>query len=76
VVVPGDANLHKILAANSSCRMRMMITADDRAGRDMMPAAMFAADESLTFVHQSKGLSRKADFVDTNCGRECSAKWD
>jgi hypothetical protein len=52
-VVAEDTNFRRILAVNSSCRMRMMIASDDGADSDMM-RSLVGADESLIFVHQGK----------------------
>ena len=52
-VVAEGTNFRRILAVNSSCRMRMMIASNDGADRDMM-RSLVAADESLIFVHQGK----------------------
>jgi hypothetical protein len=52
-VMDEGANFSRILAVNSSCRMRMSIASDDGADRDMM-RSLVAVDESLIFVHRGK----------------------
>jgi hypothetical protein len=46
-------NFRRILALNSSCRMRLLIASNDGADRDMM-RSLAAAAESLIFVDQGK----------------------
>lgn len=51
--VDEGTNFHRILAVNSSCRMRMLIASNDGADRDMMRSLM-AVGESLIFIYQGK----------------------
>jgi hypothetical protein len=53
VVGVDHAHFHRILVVDGFCRMRVMITGNDGAGRDLV-RSLVTADESLIFVHQGK----------------------
>lgn len=52
-VATEDTDSRRILALNSSCRMRVITVSSDGSDRDMV-RSLAAADESLIFVYQGK----------------------
>lgn len=52
-VAAEETNFRSILAVNSSCRMRVMVTSNDGGLRDMV-RSLVTDDDSLIFVHQGE----------------------
>jgi len=52
-VVTEGVNFRRIVAANSTCRMRIMMPSYYGADRDMI-RSLAAADETVMFVHQGR----------------------
>jgi hypothetical protein len=62
VTATEDGHFYKLMAVNSSCRMRMMIASGNGADRDML-RALLAADETLIFVYQGRVYQEHLFFL-------------